>query len=239
MKYIIFLSLFLFFLAGCQPVSEVIDGQLYLYTEDGERLAATYYEAPNPVAALILVHDGTTTRADWDRFANVLQGLGVSSLAFDMRGFGNSSGNKDYTETEKYDLAVAENFLQKKGYSNISLVGANVGANIGLRYAAYHSAKIQKTFLISPHLDWENVVVDSNVIEEYAPRELYMFVSKVEDPYWQETVRIKNKYIGGHRKLRIFIGQYDGFRLLDNQFDAIAGSTYRWLVTIPKPRDQD
>ena len=238
MKYALFLFIAFLFLAGCQPASKVVAGQLYLHTKDGERLSATYYEAADPFAALILVHDSASTRADWDRFAQTLQSLRVSSLAFDMRGFGNSSGSQDYMKSETYDLAAAEKFLQQEGYQNISLVGSNVGANIGLRYAAYHSQNIHKIFLISPHIDWENVVIDSDVLTAYAPGELYMFVSKVNDPYWQETVKIKNKYTGGPKKLRLFVGEYDGFRLLNYRFEAIAGYTLHLLSTIPEEDDE-
>ena len=63
---------------------------------DGVVLSGQIYEAgTRPAPGVVLVHMLSRSRADWDGPAMVLQALGVTALAVDLRGHGGSSGAAD------------------------------------------------------------------------------------------------------------------------------------------------
>jgi dienelactone hydrolase len=59
---------------------------------DGISLKGTYFAAARPGPAVLLMHMCNTTRASWDPVAQQLSAAGISALAIDNRGFGESGG---------------------------------------------------------------------------------------------------------------------------------------------------
>jgi dienelactone hydrolase len=72
-----------------------------LSATDGTRLKGTYYAAPKPGPAVLLLHMCNTTRTSWEPLGRQLAAAGIHALSIDYRGFGESGG-------ERFDLARAQ-----------------------------------------------------------------------------------------------------------------------------------
>jgi dienelactone hydrolase len=59
---------------------------------DGTSLKATYYGAPGPGPAVLLLHMCNTARRSWEPLGHQLSEAGMHALALDYRGFGESGG---------------------------------------------------------------------------------------------------------------------------------------------------
>ena len=60
--------------------------------------------------------------------AEALKQLGWTSLCFNFRGVGQSSGKFDHGQGEQADLAVAVQFLKERGMDRIAVIGYSFGA---------------------------------------------------------------------------------------------------------------
>jgi pimeloyl-ACP methyl ester carboxylesterase len=91
--------------------------------------------------AVILVHQFGSNRSDWDELAPLLNERGYSTLAYDIRGMGEStelagggavdaSAGADYLDAFPLDTQAAAEVLRSElEPSAIGVVGASVGAN--------------------------------------------------------------------------------------------------------------
>ncbi len=137
-----------------------------LKTTDGETIAGLYYAVPNARGGVVFVHMMPATKESWDVLAARLQQLGYAGLAIDLRGHGESSGGpKGYqhfgdAEHQKsiLDVDAAVKFLFSKGVteSQLTLVGASIGANLALKYLADHH-EIKTAALLSAGLNYRGI----------------------------------------------------------------------------------
>jgi alpha-beta hydrolase superfamily lysophospholipase len=121
-------------------------------------------------------------RSDWNSFASTLSNKNndYAVLSIDLRGHGESTtsqnGNtisfQSFTPDDfnkmVLDVKAAKQFLitQKNiNLSNIAIVGASIGANVALNYAA-SDPSIKAVVLLSPGLDYKGVTT-SNTIKQY------------------------------------------------------------------------
>lgn len=153
-------------------------------TDDGVLIVGTYYypsshqTSPN---ALILLHMLGRNRNDWNTFASTLSNRsnGFAVLSIDLRGHGESINQNGKTISFQsftpidfnkmvLDVKAAKHFLvtQKNiSTNNIAILGASIGANVGLKYAA-SDPSIMTVVLLSPGLDYKGVTT-SNSIKKY------------------------------------------------------------------------
>lgn len=151
--------------------STVVGEDLVLEAKDGVPIHATFYSAGSGKPAIILIHMMRRNRSDWADFALDLKEKGFSSLAIDLRGHGQTTKRKDGSMLDlgifrtkdykdmKMDLQAAMNYLytQNVPKSKISIVGASIGANLAINYAAKHPKKIKAVALLSPGLNYKNI----------------------------------------------------------------------------------
>jgi alpha-beta hydrolase superfamily lysophospholipase len=120
-------------------------------------------------------------RGDWNGFASTLSNKsnGYTVLSIDLRGHGDSisqNGNtisfQSFTPDDfkkmVMDVKAAKQFpvTQKNtNPNNIAIVGASIGANGGLNYAASDTS-IKAVVLLSPGLDYKGVTT-SDAIKQY------------------------------------------------------------------------
>ncbi len=126
-------------------------------TDDGVWIVGTYYPPASshqttPAKAVILLHMLGRNRNDWNSFAAILSNSsnGYFVLSIDLRGHGesiNQNGNTisfrsfspDDFNKMVLDVKAAKHFLVTQKHispNNIAIVGASIGANVGLKYAA-------------------------------------------------------------------------------------------------------
>ena len=131
-------------------------------TADGFNLTGTLRGASSENApGLILEHMLGTNRHGWGRFAALADQAGYMSLAYDIRGHGDSQSRGGDTVSFRTfnerdwaaavtDIRAAKKTLLKSGADpdNISIVGAIIGANMASTYAK-DDPQIQAVVLLS------------------------------------------------------------------------------------------
>jgi len=199
---------------------------LVLRTADGMSLGATIYpvERPNP-PALILIHMLGSNRGTWRTFASRAQAAGYLCIAFDLRGHGDSQGSggtrigyKDFTAQDWLgaldDIEAAHQALLKEGANpkDVALVGASIGANLALRYAA-DNADIPAIVLISPGLDYKGVKTE-DAITAFGQRPC-LLVTTEGDSYSDSSCTTLKKNASGLCELREYAGSAHGTAIFE------------------------
>lgn len=163
------------------PVREIT-----LIADDGIKLKANYMKTASPKAVALFPILGSGKESYDDFAASLAKEYAV--LAIDPRGHGDSDLDwKDFSEADfrkmVLDVKAAKEFLGDEGYAEIILVGASIGANNVLNYAASDSS-ISRIVLLSPGLDYKGVSTEDS-IKTYSNRML--IVASSEDKYSFES----------------------------------------------------
>lgn len=147
-------------------------------TSDGVKIVGDYYSVSDANApAVLLLHMMPSDKKSWASFAQKLQADGFQVLAIDLRGHGestrkfkssNGKGESDYekldyknfgdSEHQKsiLDIKAAVEFLKSKGYAQLFLGGASIGANLALQYLK-ESPDAEKAILFSAGLNYRGI----------------------------------------------------------------------------------
>ncbi len=93
---------------------------------------------------------------------DVFSSGGYSTLRFNFRGVGESTGNYDEGRGEKQDILSACEFVKSHGEKKITLAGYSFGAWVCCRLLADKPSLIDSAILISPpqkyfHFDWNGL----------------------------------------------------------------------------------
>lgn len=158
---------------------------------DGTSLAGEFYEASSrPAPAVVLVHMLTRTKADWGGLPDRLQDAGITTLTFDLRGHGGSSGSAQSLAEMVQDVRAATAWLAaRQGVrpGAVALVGASLGASLSL-LAAVELPAVRAIALLSPSLDYRGLRTDTGLVRRLGARTLWLAAS-AEDPLALRTLR--------------------------------------------------
>jgi len=130
-------------------------------TPDGFTLDAVFNEVPHSSKGVVFAHGMTVDKDDESIFVRAeprLNKLGFSTLRFDFRAHGKSSGNSitDFTISgELKDLAAIISFMEEQGLKWIGLAGASFGGGIAALYASKNPQLIRALLLANPAVDFE------------------------------------------------------------------------------------
>ncbi|WP_035855549.1 alpha/beta hydrolase [Cryptosporangium arvum] len=104
------------------------------FTSDGLTLVGELRPADGPTAVLTGPFTGVKEQVV-GRYAELLQARGITTLAFDHRGFGESEGRRGHEDSQGKlaDLRAAVTFL---GVDDVAVVGVCLGGGYALRAAA-------------------------------------------------------------------------------------------------------
>ena len=200
-----------------------------LRTADGVALAATVYDAPSlPAPAVVLVHMLTRTKEDWRPLAERLQAAGITALALDLRGHGQSEGSAAPASAMALDVRAAVAWLAARpevAAGAVAIVGASLGASLAL-IAAADTPTVRSVALLSPAADYRGVRLEA-AAKKYGNRPM-LLVASSEDPYALRTVRAMT---GGHQpahEQRISNQAAHGSHLVDRDPD-VAAALVDWL----------
>ena len=129
---------------------------------DGVLLKASYFAATRPGPGALLFHQSNRSRRSWDDLAARLAAAGISTLAIDNRGHGESGGQYDKwndpsrdhsAQTWPADLDAAfETLLAQPGVERerVGVGGAGLlGVDNAVETARRHSAAVKSLVLIS------------------------------------------------------------------------------------------
>ncbi len=196
---------------------------IVLTTEDLVKIAATFYETTSE-KAVILVHMYGATRQSWKEFATFLQAKDYQVIAIDLRGHGQSlEKNKqrisyiNFHEQEFLDMLkdikAAREFVQKEGASEISIIGASIGANLALITAA-RDRDIAKVVALSPGLNYKGLKPQDDVKKITVP---VMLVASEDDAYSAMSVRTLEGVMRKEREVKMFPKADHGTRMFSHQ----------------------
>ncbi len=142
---------------------------IILHTPDNFDLDALYRKGTNSIG-IVFFHGLRWYKEGEEPFVKAAEELnekGFSTLLFDFRGHGKSSGDSanDFTITgQLIDIETSIQFLKDQGAKTIYLAGASFGAGAAVLYAVKHP-KIKKLLLSNPALDY-----DRTVTKHYLPQ---------------------------------------------------------------------
>ena len=171
-----------------QPKSE----PMTFVASDGLEIQTTYATPGGtaPFPGIILLHMLGRNRQVWEQTGVIdafrLQGYAV--LAIDMRGHGETGGERDWVLAREdfsmiYDQFVA---LPEVDETKTAVMGGSIGANMSLSLAVDRPA-IQTTILLSPGLDYRGVATD-DLMTQYGERPIFIVASE-EDGYAADSSR--------------------------------------------------
>jgi dienelactone hydrolase len=161
-------------------------------------IAATYYPVEsNNVPAVILLHALGKSRDEWAGIAPALQRNGIAALAIDLRGHGTSTRRltaegaqpvdfhsfqrKDFQDM-LLDINAAFDWLtEQPGIDKlrIGVVGASLGANLALRYAAFNE-DVAAILVFSPGLVLQEIRTDT-IITKIGKRPIRIAVASEDE----------------------------------------------------------
>jgi pimeloyl-ACP methyl ester carboxylesterase len=181
MRWLLLIAVLLF-IVGCAGGS--VREEVTLTTEDGVKIAATYY--PGGERGVILLHMLGRNRGDYAELAQELNARGFSVIAIDLRGHGASEGNWQSFSPREFnamvlDVKAAKDYLISRGVKpgRIGIVGASIGANIALRYAA-EDGEIKTVVLLSPGLNYRGIATEEAAAQYQRSA---FFAASEEDAY--------------------------------------------------------
>jgi alpha-beta hydrolase superfamily lysophospholipase len=216
--------------------------RIQITTSDDVVLSANWVAATTTLGAVILVHMYPSTKESWMPFQDILAKRGLASLAFDLRGHGEStrtaSGQmidyRKFTDDESVssmeDIRAAYEWTVKRGIERdrIGVAGASFGANIALRYLA-ENPQIPAALLLSPGLAYHGIGVEE-VLDLVNPHQaVQMIASKGDD---DESVKaadmILKKLAVEIKGVRTLSDAGHGLRMFEGDA-ALMGESADWL----------
>lgn len=119
-------------IAQDEPEPEVVE----IAAADGLTLVGDYYDAATdtPAPAILLMHMNNGKRDDWLPLIPSLLEIGYNVLAVDLRGFGDSKGDRDW-EAATSDVQTWLDWLREQPNVRpeaVSTGGASIGSNLAI-----------------------------------------------------------------------------------------------------------
>jgi acetyl esterase/lipase len=190
-------------------------------TDDGVSIVGTYY-APSSglkgsTPTIILLHMLGKDRSTWNTFASALSHEGYAVLSIDLRGHGESikQGSstvsyQSFTENDfnkmTLDVKAAKQFLIERKNANpdrMAVIGASIGANIALNYAATLDPTIKTVILLSPGLNYRGVATLDTITKYKNP--IYIAATKGDSESAKDSQTLCDKINCGEN-LKIYSG---------------------------------
>lgn len=206
-----------------------------LTTSDGVTLQASL-GAPVKASAngVVFVPMIGRSREDWVGVMGDCLKAGDFVLSFDLRGMGANVPvgttaaplvAADYLKmTEDVKAAVA--LLKTKGVTKITLVGAELGANLAANVAAEEPTVVDLVML-SPGMDYKGII-STDAVMRYGARPVFMVASK-DDPYGYQSVARLSQIATGDQKVDIFDDAGKGTKMLNRQPE-LEGNIAGWVA---------
>lgn len=207
-----------------------IDDGISIEGADGIMVAGTLYKPADssvPLPGVLLLHMLGSDRTAWKEFATRLALEGYVALTIDMRGHGESGGDRDFNKVAEDLQRVWAYFSGRSDVDgdSMAIVGASIGANVALVTAAKEPA-IDTAVLLSPGLVYREVSTEDAIVE-YGSRPL-MIVASSEDTYAAQSSHQLEELAQGDVQLILYTGAGHGTAMLDTQAE-LADGIIEWL----------
>ncbi|MFA5161719.1 MAG: alpha/beta fold hydrolase [Elusimicrobiales bacterium] len=225
---------------------------IILAAADNWKTAASYFSPSGSRPVVMLLHSIGRNKNDWKPLAAELARQGFGYIALDLRGHGASikdpsgaptawrnfrrAGTDNEFNLMTRDIEAAISFLAAQGIdeSRVALIGAGLGANLAVKFAAMHP-QVAMTALLSPTLNASRDVLAVNPMRVYGSRPLLMLCAANDPRVFQEALILYNiaKFgTGSSRTVFMTAAKGPSWRLLSRQMIAVL---LQWLKTPEMP----
>ena len=198
-------------------------------TTDGKHVYASIEKSSGSKKGVVLVHGDGRTSADWVALAQRLAKSQMTTIAPDLRGHGRSvegtpvAQDSDYLAMV-YDVEASVAWLRSNGVTEVSCVGASLGANLCLAAAA-RDPSIVNVVLLSPGLNYHGVKAS---MDGYGDRPV-LFVASADDTYGAKTVGILEAKAMGQHHSEMYAHAGQGAKMLSAEA-SLEGTIVSWLL---------
>jgi alpha-beta hydrolase superfamily lysophospholipase len=208
---------------------------MVISASDGLVLRATYFSAPaRPAPAVLMLHQRGRDRTTWDALALRLQAAGYAVLTVDQRGYGETGGAEDWALAQEDARAALAMLSELPGIApgRLVVIGASVGANLGLNACAAHSG-CGAAVLLSPGLDYRGITT-AGAMAQLGARPVLIVASEGDGNNPADSMTLERMAAGDHQ-LVILPEAGHGTDLLLRAPD-LAERIAAWLVArVPPP----
>lgn len=200
---------------------------------DGTRLAASWGVPAKSTRGVLLLHQSGRTKEDWSFMADKLYHDGDVVLAMDLRGHGANVGKvptelkpADY-QAMQADVTAALAQLKAKGVTRISIVGAELGANLAIN-AAVADPQVVSVVLLSPGMELKGIIA-SDAVKRYGARPI-VIVAALDDGYGAHSAAALDGTAQGEHELKLIEVGGKGVKML-NRDPSLEGWIVGWIGT--------
>jgi len=200
-------------------------GDIQVKTADGVSLSGTAFGTGEK--GVVLVHGQGRSRADWSSFGEKLSKNGFHVLTIDLRGHGASAGSitEEAWPLMVKDVSASAGWLRKRGATHVTVIGAEVGANLAFS-AANGNEEIDSVIMLSPGLNINGVKV-SGAINGYGERPL-LLIADSKDPTSSRAAGLIVDKVSGKKKLELVAGAGSGVKMLNTEA-SVEGLVVGWM----------
>jgi alpha-beta hydrolase superfamily lysophospholipase len=229
-EYLAALSLVLLSILVLSPGAEAAGTRVSFPSTDGVSIAGEDFEdSTRPAPAVVLVHMLSRQRGDWGGLPDRIREAGITALAIDLRGHGQSTGSAQDLQAMIQDVRAAARWLATRPSvrgDQIAIVGASLGASLAL-LAAVEVPQVRALGLLSPSLDYRGLRTDKSLIKRLGSRSIWLAASD-QDPLALRTLRDIAAEPSGPREQHVSATLAHGTVLLDKDGD-VARVLVDWL----------
>ncbi len=204
-------------LAAPRPVS--------LPASDGLVLRGTWHPSDRPTGrAVLLLHEMCGNRGAWAPFLDGLRAAGVSVLAVDLRGFGETGGKMDW-DAEVADARAWLGWMRaQRGVSadRVGVMGESLGAKLALAVCSRDPA-CRAAVALSPYGEVAAADVD------FRDRAVFLVGTRGDDVHSGLAVRRMAADVQGDATIRLVAGSEPGIATLLEGGEDLVTEVVRWL----------
>lgn len=199
--------------AEAEP-SEVVEAaaeprSVQFETPDGEVLAGAVFGEGQ--VGIVLAHMRGADKTTWYPFARNAAQAGYMALAFDFRGYGDSTGERD-TDLD-VDLITAVALLRSEGATSIVVMGASMGATATVNVAS----RLNLAAAVSISAPGEFIGLQATGVAGDVEEPLLIIAAENDHPYVDAAIEIDA--LAPITQLQILAGNAHGTNLFA-QYDA-------------------
>lgn len=196
--------------AACGGEATPAPGELIRFeTSDGVELVGELRGEGG--RGVVLGHMYGSSREAWAAFAQQAADAGYLTLAFDLRGFGESGGSRSAPRAP-LDLRAAVDAIRERGAQNVVVIGASF-AGTGALVAAGEEDWAGVATLSAP-ASFEGLQADASVVE--AVDEPKLFIAAQGDGSAASSAQRFYEAASGGKRVEIVVGDEHGTELLES-----------------------